>query len=162
MPRWIGIIGRTAVRAAVLYLVWLLIDYNVSQPELFAGIAVALLALGLTTIVKRSSTVSLRLHPRMLRYLYRTPLLLIADSFRVCWVLIKTLMLRRPAQGRFRAVRYQAGGDSRPDVTRRALTEWSASIAPNRYVIGIDRSADTLLVHELVATRGPLDPLELG
>ena len=162
MARRTRIVGTTAMRAAALYAVWLLIDDNVSQPELFVGIGVALLALVLATIVKRSSTVNSRVRPRMLRYLYRAPLLLIADSFRVCWTLFKTLLRISPAQGRFRAVRYDACGEDGTDVARRALTEWGASIAPNRYVIGVDRSAGTLLVHELVPTHGPLDPLELG
>ena len=162
MTRRTRIIGSAVVQAALLYLVWLLVDDNVSQPELYTGIVVALLALLLATVLKRSSTVRLQLHPRMLRYLYRVPVLLLADSVRVCWALIKVVLLRRPAAGRFRAVRYDAGGESRSDVTRRVLTEWSGSIAPNRYVIGIDPSDRTLLVHELVETHGPLDPMELG
>jgi multisubunit Na+/H+ antiporter MnhE subunit len=155
-------IGSLAVRAAMLYLIWLLVDDNVSQPELYTGIVVALLALLLATVLKRAGSVHLQVQPWMLRYLYRVPLLLVTDSVRVCAVLIKALVLRRPVTGRFRAVRYDAGGDRPPDVARRALTEWSASMAPNRYVIGIDRSAGTLLVHELVETHGALDPLELG
>jgi hypothetical protein len=98
----------------------------------------------------------------MLRYLYRLPILLVADSFRVCWVVIRQLALRRERTGHFRAVRYDACGEDEIDVARRALTEWAASVAPNRYVIGVDRESGTLLVHELAETKGSLDPLELG
>jgi multisubunit Na+/H+ antiporter MnhE subunit len=153
---------RVALQGAVLFAVWLLIDDNVSQPELFTGIGVAILATALALLVTRSSTVRLRVRPGMFRYIYRPPLLLIADSVRVCGALIRSLVLRRPLRGSFRAVRYGAVADAPTDVARRALTEWSASVAPNRYVIGIDRDRRALLVHELVETHGPLDPLELG
>ena len=159
---WPGKAAGLALRAAGLYAVWLLIDDNVSQPELYAGIVVALLALALAVVVTRSSTVDARFRLAMFRYLYRTPLLLVGDSLRLCWILFKGLLLRRRRTGALRAVRYRATDESADDVGRRVLTSWAASIAPNRYVIGIDTEARVLLVHELVETKGPLDPLELG
>ena len=39
---------------------------------------------------------------------------------------------------------------------------WQASLAANRYAIGIDLDGNYLLIHELVPASGPLDPLELG
>ena len=85
----------------------------------------------------------------MLRRAWRLPLLLIADTVRVECDVLRSLTGRRGPRGRFRAVRYRATSDSPPDVGRRVLTEWGASIAPNRYVIGVDPEADVLLVHEL-------------
>jgi len=49
--------ARLALRAAALFIVWLLIDDNVAQPELFTGVVVAMLALALAIVVRRSSTV---------------------------------------------------------------------------------------------------------
>jgi hypothetical protein len=98
----------------------------------------------------------------MLRYVYRLPGLLFADSVRVCGVMLQRLVLRRPTHGRLRAIRYGACSEAETDVGRRVLTQWAASIAPNRYVIGIDTERGVLLVHELVETKGAVDPLELG
>ncbi len=162
MARRTQIAGALLLQAAGLYAIWLLIDDNVSQPELFTGIAVALLSLTLAVVVRRSSTVRIRVRPAMLRYAYRLPSLLVADSVRVCGVVLRALVLRRPIHGRLRAARYRSSGDAEAALGRRVLTEWAASIAPNRYVIGIDIEAGVLLVHELVETKGPVDPLELG
>ncbi len=100
--------------------------------------------------------------PWMLRHVYRLPILLVADSLRVTVALVRRLVLRRPLTGRIRATRYGATGDDAEDVARRVLTEWAGSLAPNRYVIGIDPDDGLLLVHELVETTGTLDPLQLG
>jgi multisubunit Na+/H+ antiporter MnhE subunit len=151
-----------ASRAAAFYVVWLAIDDNVSQPELFLGIGVALIATAITSLTARALTEHARLRASMLRRLYRPLILLVGDSARVSWVLLKAIARRQPSRGRFRAVRYRATGDDREDVARRLLTQWGASLAPNRYVIGIDTDADVLLVHELGEAHGPLDPLELG
>ena len=98
----------------------------------------------------------------MLRRMWRLPLLLIADTVRVSSTVLRSLTRQRGAHGRFRAVCYRATKDSSPDVGRRVLTEWGASVAPNRYVIGIAKEAEVLLVHELAPTRREIDPLKLG
>lgn len=162
MARRVHLTAKLALRAAALYVVWLLIDDNVSQPELFTGIVVALLALTLAVVLNRASTVAISVRPAMFRYAYRIPLLLIADSLRLCGVLFKCVLLRHRRTGHLRAIQYRAVSDASEDVGRRVVTHWSASMAPNRYVIGIDTEAGVLLVHELVETKGPLDPLELG
>lgn len=100
--------------------------------------------------------------PAMLRHLYRPIKLLVTDSVRVTWVLLAHCLLRRPSSGHFRVARYRAVADESGDVARRILSEWSASLGANRYVIGIDAEHGVLLVHELVWSSGPLDPLELG
>jgi multisubunit Na+/H+ antiporter MnhE subunit len=159
---WTARAAGLALRAAALYLVWLVIDDNVAQPELLTGVVVALLALALAVVVRRSSTVHAQVRISMLRHAWRLPLLLIADTVRVSATVLRTLTGRRGPQGRLRAVRYRATTDSSPDVGRRVLTEWGASIAPNRYVIGIDREAEVLLVHELAPAPREIDPLKLG
>jgi multisubunit Na+/H+ antiporter MnhE subunit len=142
--------------------VWLAIDDNVAQPELFTGVAVAVLALALAIVVRRSSTVRAQVRVSMLRRAWRLPLLLVTDTVRVSATVLRGLTGRRGPHGRFRAVRYRATNDSSPDAGRRVLTAWGASIAPNRYVIGIDTEAEVLLVHELAPTRREIDPLKLG
>jgi multisubunit Na+/H+ antiporter MnhE subunit len=145
MARSTHIVVATVARAAALFVVWLVIDDNVSEPELLTGVGVALLATVIVTIVGRVRTGHARMPLSMLRYAYRPLVLLVADTVRVSWVLTKSVVLRRPVNSRFRAVRYRG-----------------ASLAPNRYVIGVDTDAELLLVHQLGESGSPLDPLELG
>jgi multisubunit Na+/H+ antiporter MnhE subunit len=162
MARSTHIVVATVARAAALFVVWLVIDDNVSEPELLTGVGVALLATVIVTIVGRVRTGHARMPLSMLRYAYRPLVLLVADTVRVSWVLTKSVVLRRPVNSRFRAVRYRATSNSDDDVGRRVLTAWGASLAPNRYVIGVDTDAELLLVHQLGESGSPLDPLELG
>jgi hypothetical protein len=55
-------------------------------------------------------------------------------------------------------VRYRPGPERRSSAGR-TLTEIWGSLTPNRYVVGIDEEEGMLLVHELVRTEQPLDPL---
>jgi hypothetical protein len=146
----------------LFYLVWIAIDDNVSEPELLTGVGAVVLATVAASAAGRAATVHGRVQPGMLRYWYRPATLPVLDSARVCGALIKRIVLRQRIEGRFRAVRYRASRADGADVARRVLTEWSASIAPNGYAIGVDTDQQVLLVHELVDVEGPLDPLELG
>jgi predicted LPLAT superfamily acyltransferase len=96
----------------------------------------------------------LRLGPRRMgRPLAR----LVVDTVIVTMVLARALASRRP-RGTFRLVRYTADAPRR-SAAGRALTEIWGSLAPNRYVIGTDDEAGVLMVHELVHTNEPIDPL---
>ena len=120
----------------------------------------AVIAAVLATAVQSLRSVHARPRPGMLRYGYRPLVALVVDSARVLAALVGMLLLRRPLHGRFRAVRYRATAGGAEAAARRILTEWGASVAPN--VIGIDAERDVLVVHELVRSLEPLDPLELG
>jgi hypothetical protein len=98
----------------------------------------------------------------MLRRAWRLGLDLFVDSARLTAALFRHVVLRRPVRGRLRAARYRATAASPQAAGRRALTEWLGSLGPNRYVVGIDRERDVVLVHELVPDEDPLDRLELG
>ena len=85
--------ARLALRATALFIVWLLIDDNVAQPELFTGVVVAMLALAIA--LRRSSTVHGQVRMSMLRRAWRLPLLLIADTARVGVTVPRSLTGRR-------------------------------------------------------------------
>ncbi len=152
----------TLARAVAYFVFWLLLVDGVDEPNLITGGVCALAAAGLVAAVQGRKGAHARLRPSMLRRAYRPFLLLISDSLRVSLALVTRLCRRRVIQGSFRAVRYQSTGDAEEDLARRLLTEWSVSLAANRYAIGIDREKGILLVHQLVPAPGPLDPLELG
>lgn len=149
-------------RAAVLFLLWLLLVDSVHEPELITGGVVAVLAAGISEGMRPLASAPIRIRPSMLRYGYRPIVLLLTDTVRVVSALLGALATGRRPSGRFRAVRFRAGSEGSTDRARRVLTEWAASVGPNRYAIGVDCEAKVLLVHELVKASGPLDPLELG
>jgi multisubunit Na+/H+ antiporter MnhE subunit len=155
-------VTQTALRAVALFALWLLLVDSTDTPNMITGAVCAVLFATLSTSVHRLRVDRASLRPGMLRYAHRALKLLVADSARVTWALIAHTVLRRPSPGHFRAARYRATGEASTDVARRILTEWGASLGPNRYVIGIDPERNLLLVHELVWSSGPLDPLELG
>lgn len=162
MAKW-SLLGIAALaRAAALFGLWLLLVDATDEPNLITGGVCALAAAGLATAVQAMKGQHPRLRLSMLLRLYRPFLLLVTDSVRVTLALFAHLILRRPVQGTFRAVRYRATAPDPDDRARRLLTEWAASLAANRYAIGIDQRRNILIVHQLVPAPGPLDPLELG
>jgi hypothetical protein len=151
-----------SVRAVAMFGLWMLLVDNAHEPELVTGAVAAGLTAVLGEFVFSSRTEHVRFAPRMLRHAHRPFLLLVSDTVRVTRVLLARLLGGRETPGRFRAVRYRAVTADSEDRARRVLTEWGASLAANRYAIGVDVEEGYLLVHELEPSSGPLDPLELG
>jgi multisubunit Na+/H+ antiporter MnhE subunit len=150
------------MRWALLAALWLALTDTRVEPELIAGAVGAAIAATLAGRVMRpgppktvSKTVAaLPLGWRSLRPLVR----LVADTGLLAVALWRRLVLRQPVGGSFRLVAYRPGPERR-SAAGRALTEVWGSLTPNRYVVGIDEEASTLLVHELVRSEEPLDPL---
>jgi hypothetical protein len=151
------------VRWALLVALWLALDDSRALPELVVGAAVA--AVGATfagfivrpgppQTVNKSLTV-LRLGPlRLLRPLAR----LVPDTALLVTVLWRRLARRQPVSGSFRAVPYRADPVLSSAAGRVVVEAWG-SLAPNRYVVGIDDGGGVMVLHELVPTDDgpPLD-----
>lgn len=150
------------VRSAVLFAIWLVLVDNPHTPELVTGAVVAVAAALPTAALVRIDGLRPRVRPAMLRRLYLPFVLLVSDSVRVTAALLRAAAGGRRPEGALRHEPYAATGDDGDAQARRVLSEWAASVGPNRYAIGIDRERGELLVHELVRAGGPLDPLELG
>src|SRR3954469_9713925 len=154
--------GRWLLRWCLLMVLWLALTDTKNTQDVVAGLVVAIIGATAAALVTRPgspSTVSksialLRIGPRrLLRPLAR----LVLDTGLLAAAVGRRLA-GREGRGTFRAVRY------RPDPPRRsaagrAVTEIWGSLTPNRYVIGTDDEDGVLLVHELVRTDEPLDPL---
>ncbi len=153
---------RLLLRAMIFFAFYLLLADNLHEDELVAGAAIAVGA-AIVSASLSSFHQAVRVRPAMFRRLPRSLLLLFTDTGRITWALARSVVLRRPLRGHLRAARYRATSQTDPeDFGRRLLTEWGASLGANRYVLGIDNERQLLVVHELVESSGPLDPLELG
>jgi hypothetical protein len=162
MSAYLPAAGRWLVRWALLMALWLALVDTHKEPELWAGAAAAVVGATIAGLITRpgqpktlsKSLALLRLGPQRLG----RPLVRMAvDSALLTVALARALVGRRP-KGSFRVVRY------RPDPPRqsaagRALTEIWGSLTPNRYVIGTDDEDGILMIHELVRTDEPIDPL---
>lgn len=146
-----------AVWSVALFALWMALVDNLHASEIVAGLIAALLCALLATAAGTLRTSTVRLRPAMLRPAPQALLALGTDTLRLGWALVGALAGRPPA-GRFRAVPTAAGGDDPHGAARRATTELLASVAPNRYVVGIDTDSGVMLVHELLRSRRPLDP----
>jgi multisubunit Na+/H+ antiporter MnhE subunit len=162
MAAYLPAAGRWLVRWTLLMALWLALTDTHKEPELLAGaVAAAVGATVAAAIVRpgqpktvRKSLELLRLGPRRL---VRPLVRLVADTGLLTTALVRSLVGQRP-RGSFRVVRYSADPPRR-SAAGRALTEIWGSLTPNRYVIGTDEDEGILMIHELVRTDEPIDPL---
>lgn len=154
--------GRWLLRWALLMALWLVLLDTKQWVELTAGGIAAAIGATVAGLIVRpgqpktlsKSLAVLGLGPRQLgRPLVR----LVLDSLMFARALGRTATGHRP-NGRFRAARYRPE-QARRSAAGRAVTEIWGSLAPNRYVIGTDEEEGIVLVHELIPTEEPIDPL---
>jgi multisubunit Na+/H+ antiporter MnhE subunit len=156
-------LARWGLRWFLLALLWLALTDTLKAPELAAGAVAAAVGASLAALVSlpggpREPRTLLRLARLGPRRLARPLIRLVVDTAIVTGALWSRIAHRRPVQGSFRAARYPVHGD-RASAAGRTLTEAWGSLPPNRYVVGIDEEQGLILVHELVRTAEPLDPL---
>lgn len=141
----------------------LLID-TASSPELYVATAVAVLGAGSLLLAREQESVepmvSARWVLRLGRVLRRAPV----ETLMVSRAALEQLVAPKRSRGVFRAVPFDAGGQSGRDLGRRATTEALGSVTPNTIVVGIDPERKLLLVHQLQRHGGAdeLDVLGLG
>jgi hypothetical protein len=146
-----------------LGLLWLALTDSATRPELAAGAVAAALGASLAGLVSRPGT------PRVghalgalgdlgLKRLARPLARLVPDTLLITRALWRSVARREPVRGSFRVARYGRGHRA----ATRTVTEAWGSLAPNRYVVGVDEEAGDILVHELVRSEQPVNPLEPG
>ena len=144
---------------------WIPLAFDVAVPELVASAIAAAAGATLVTAVRAQRLISFRPRLRWALRLWRLPLQVALDTGILVAVLWRRLVMRRPVSGSFRAIPFRAVGEEPEANARRAMAMTIGSIAPNTYVIDIDRDYGLILVHQLVPKPGDstsIDPLELG
>jgi len=145
--------ARGAVRLLgvwlALFALWMLFVDTLALPEVLAGSLSAAIAATFAEVVRRQGLIGFRPKPRWLLRIVRLPGLLVRDAGTVLLAAIRLLTGHRPA-GRFRAVPFEPGDDAIEASTRRALVTAALSVAPNTFVVGVDRVRGFLVLHELV------------
>jgi len=143
---------------------WLLLVDTVKPSELALGALAAAAGATAAALVEREHLVAFSPDPRWLFSLWRPLIGLVRDTGTLAVVLWRALARRRRIRGSVRTVTFRAGGDDPRATARRVLAKTAGSLAPNTYVVGIDRDQDLMLVHQLERRheRSSVDPLELG
>lgn len=164
--RALGDGGRThvtALRAVGDWFVWwivlvgyyLLLVGKATWGEARAGVVGAAIAATAATVTTQRGELRFQVRLRWAVHLLRLPWRVLADTGIVMAALGRRLVLRRAVHGTFRAVPFDPGSDDPTSAARRALVTAGVSLAPNTYVIAIDRDAGLLLVHQLVRSPEP-------
>jgi hypothetical protein len=151
------------VRWILLVLLWLALADSRAAPELIAAAVAATLGASLAGLISRPG------RPRTLhsaarlaaigpRRLVRPLGRLVLDNGLLAAALWRRLTRRR-VKGKLRSTRQPPDPALHSAAGRVAIEAWG-SVAPNRYVIGLDEETGTVLVHELMPSRFPLTPLD--
>ena len=133
---------------------WVILDDSIATDELLAGAGAAALAAFLAELVTCRAAARVRIRARWLARVIELPGQVAGDS-----VIVFAALWRRLARGQeppsgFRALPVAYGDDTAEGRTRRVLLVGGTSIAPNTFVLGIDKATDTMVIHQLVVNEG--------
>lgn len=134
---------------------WLLLVRSTEGAELIAGTLAALIAAGVAVggceIAGRVGAGTVVTWSRRLPGLSWQ---VQRGTARVFGTLRRPTALRRRGMGRMTAVPLTALGTAPRDVARRALAIWERSLAPDEYVVCVEREGGRLVVHQLPPVPG--------
>jgi hypothetical protein len=135
---------------------WLALIDNHHLDELLAGVAVVTLGTAVALVASDRMSPGVRIPLAAAAVLPRVAWRMTLDTGLLLRALWQTVVLRRPVRGRWLSEPIGAA-DTPPARGHRVLTVLFGSAAPNR-VVG-DAEGGRVVVHELVRTDEPLDPL---
>jgi len=146
-----------------LALLWLALADSRAPAELIAAAVAAALGASLASLIPRpGGPRTMRTTARLLRLgpvrLGRPLVRLVIDNKLLAEALLRRLRGKH-VKGAFRIAQLPSDAGLRSAAGRVAIEAW-ASLAPNRYVIGIDEETGTALVHELMPSDFPFTPLD--
>ncbi len=129
---------------------WVVIDDSVAADELLAGAGAAAIGALAAVITADLASGQLRIRVRWLVHSLRLPWRLLRDTFVIFAALWDFLARGQRPRSAFREQPARYGPDTAAGSTRRSLLVGGLSVAPNMFVLGMDRDRDVMVVHELV------------
>lgn len=137
-----------------LFGLWLLFVDTLAAEEAVLGALGAAVAATAADVVRAQDLVRFRMRARWLAGLAELPKLLVTDSWLLAVALWRQLLRPGSVRGLFRVLPFPEEGDDAAAAARRALVTGVVSVAPNTYVVGIERGEGCMLVHQLVRRPG--------
>lgn len=142
-----------------LLALWFLLAGALNWIELVGGAVAAGLGVAAAVVVRDRLGAPVSAEVEWLRALRPVPARVLRDWLELGRTLASRLT-RRPSRSALRELPYAPGRQGAPERSRSALTVFAGSIAPNAFVVTIDREARRALVHVLVDRDDGLLPLE--
>ncbi len=130
---------------------WVMLDDSVSTDELLAGAGAAALAALLAELVTYQAAARFRMRIEWLVPALGLPGQVVRDTVTVYRALWRRLVRGEQPPSTFLELPVRYGDDSAEGATRRALLVGGFSVAPNTFVLGIDKDRGVMVVHRLVA-----------
>ena len=134
----------------LLMSLWVAVDDSLQFDELLAGAGAAALAALAAEVASHQAATRFKIKAGWLIHAVRLPGEVAHDTVTVFVALARTLVTRQPPHGGFRELPVAYGDDTPLGVTRRVLLTGAESLAPNKFVLGLDAERDTMVVHQLV------------
>ncbi len=130
---------------------WVMIDDSVSTDELLAGAGAAALAAFFAGLVTHQAAARFRMRIQWLVPALSLPGQVVRDTAIVYRALWRRLVHGEQPPSAFLQLPARFGDHTPEGVTRRTLLIGGTSLAPNTFVLGIDKDRDVMVVHRLVA-----------
>jgi multisubunit Na+/H+ antiporter MnhE subunit len=146
--------GAWLVWWVLLMSLWVIVDDSIALDELLAGAGAAALAAFLAELVTHQAGTRFRMRAGWLVPALGLPGEVVRDTVIVFAALWRRLARGEQPSSGFRELPVRYGDASDEGVTRRVLLVGGRSVAPNTFVLGIDRERDVMVVHQLVANEG--------
>jgi multisubunit Na+/H+ antiporter MnhE subunit len=133
---------------------WVILDDSIALDELLAGAAAAALAAFLAELVTHQAAARFRMRAEWVVPALSLPGQVVRDTVIVFAALWRRLARGEQPPSAFRELPTRFGDASDEGVTRRVLLVGGRSLAPNTFVLGIDKERNVMVVHQLVVTEG--------
>jgi multisubunit Na+/H+ antiporter MnhE subunit len=144
-------VGSWLVWWVLMMSFWVMLDDSISTDELLAGAGAAVLAALLAELVTYQAATRFRMRIQWLVPALSLPGQAVRDTGIVYRALWRRLVRGEQPPSAFLELPARYGDDSPEGMTRRALLVGGTSVAPNTFVLGIDKDRDVMVVHRLVA-----------
>ena len=138
----------------VLMSFWVILDDSVASDELLAGAGAAALGATLAELASYQAGTRFRMRIEWVVPALRLPGQVVRDTLIVFAVLWRRLARAEQPRSGFIELPVPYGGDSAEAATRRVLLVGGRSVAPNTFVLGLDREQNVIIVHQLVVREG--------
>jgi multisubunit Na+/H+ antiporter MnhE subunit len=147
-------VGAWLVWWVLLMSFWVILDDSIALDELLAGAGAAALAAFLAELVTYQTATRFRMRIEWVAPALGLPGQVVRDTASVFAALWRRLARGEQPPSGFWDIPTRFGDASDEGVTRRVLLVGGRSVAPNTFVLGIDKERNVMVVHQLVVNEG--------
>jgi multisubunit Na+/H+ antiporter MnhE subunit len=133
---------------------WVMVDDSIQFDEMLAGAGAAALAALVAEVAIYQAAAVLKIRAEWLVPALQLPGQVAGDMITVFGALWRKLARGEQPHSAFVEIPVRYGDDTIEGVTRRVLMIGGRSLAPNTFVLGVDKDLGAMVVHQLEAKPG--------